>query len=95
MVARDTASALGSALLPPDLIIADYRLPGTATGVELVTRLRHASGRNLPALIVTGDTQASISAAAATIGCEVLHKPCPPEALLQAIARTISPQNGR
>ena len=93
VVARDAASALGRASEPPDLIITDYRLPGNTTGVELVTRLRHATGRELPALIVTGDTQEAIVIVAAMIGCEVLHKPCSPETLLRAIARALGPRD--
>ena len=90
-VAHDAASALAHDLEPVGLIITDYRLPGTTTGVELVTRARRATGRNLPAIIVTGDTQQTILIIGATIGCEVLHKPCSPELLLQAIARAVAP----
>ncbi len=93
---RDAVSTLAlepADIEPVDLVITDYRLPGATTGVELVTRLRHANGRELPALIVTGDAQQAIVIEAATIGCEILHKPCSPQALLQAIARALGPLN--
>jgi two-component system CheB/CheR fusion protein len=39
----------------PDLIISDYRLPDSASGTTLVRELRDASGRHIPAIILTGD----------------------------------------
>ena len=89
VIARDAASLLENWLEPPDLIITDYRLPGAATGIEVVTRLRHACGTHLPALIVTGDVQQTIVLEAASIGCEILHKPCSPQVLFLAIARAL------
>ena len=91
VIAHDADAALQTDLEPLELILTDYRLPGHATGVELIGRLRRAVGRALPALIVTGDTQQAIILEAAALGCEVLHKPCAPPALLLAIARALAP----
>ena len=91
VIAHDADAALEAGLEPLELILTDYRLPGHATGVELIGRLRRAAGRTLPALIVTGDTQQTIILEAAAIGCEVLHKPCAPQEVFHAIARALAP----
>jgi two-component system CheB/CheR fusion protein len=47
--------ALSSGIRETELIISDYRLSGGITGVELIRKLRAESGRNVPAIILTGD----------------------------------------
>ena len=39
----------------PDVVILDYDLPKGVTGLQLMTRLRGAMGRDVPALVLTGD----------------------------------------
>ena len=39
----------------PDLVIADYSLPGDWNGVQLAARLRKTIGYNVPTVILTGD----------------------------------------
>jgi two-component system CheB/CheR fusion protein len=39
----------------PDVVIVDYDLPKGVTGLHLMTRLRGAMGRDVPALVLTGD----------------------------------------
>jgi two-component system CheB/CheR fusion protein len=41
--------------IKPDLVIVDYNLPRGLTGVQVMTRLREMLGRDLPALVLTGD----------------------------------------
>ena len=40
----------------PDVIISDYRLPKQVTGSQMVTLLRESYNKNIPAMLVTGDT---------------------------------------
>jgi CheY-like chemotaxis protein len=40
----------------PDLIISDYRLAHGKTGFELIDRMRHAYGAQIPAFLISGDT---------------------------------------
>jgi len=40
---------------PPDLAIVDHNLPGHLTGLEVITKLREMTRREVPALILTGD----------------------------------------
>ena len=72
-----------------DIIVSDYRLPGPRTGVAMVESLRLANGRAIPAIIMTGDTQANVVLEVARAGCDILHKPCPAVAVLAAVARLL------
>jgi signal transduction histidine kinase/CheY-like chemotaxis protein len=71
-----------------DLIIADQRLRGTETGVELVRQARSKAGP-IPGLLITGDTAAEISAKAEQLGLTVLHKPVSELKLRGAIAAAV------
>ncbi len=61
--------------LEPDLIIADYRLRDHLTGDKVIQELRAAIDRDIPGLIVTGDTSPQRVAELASTGIEILHKP--------------------
>ena len=45
--------------LTPDAVIADYRLAGAMSGLQVIERLRAEFGRQLPALIITGTANPS------------------------------------
>lgn len=66
----------------PDLIVTDLRLPGDMDGLRCVACLREASGRPIPAIILTGDMNAPAAEAAAML---VLQKPVDSEALAGSI----------
>lgn len=40
-----------------DVLLTDYRLPDGQTGISVVHRVRGALGGNVPAVVITGDTQ--------------------------------------
>lgn len=74
-----------SGAFSPDFIIVDYNLSGAENGLAIIDEVRAALGREVPALVLTGDIS---SRAAATICANaVLHfiKPVQPEELLRAI----------
>lgn len=75
------------AFVPPDLMIVDYRLPGEATGLDVLADVRSASaGRKVPAIVVTGSTMAGHEAHAAEHDYHVLIKPVLPNKLRAMIA---------
>jgi len=76
-----------------DLIIADQRLRGRETGVELVRRARGLVPE-LPALLITGDTAADLHREAGTLGLALLHKPVSDRSLQQAIAAAVRKEVG-
>jgi PAS domain S-box-containing protein len=68
----------------PDILITDFRLPGY-NGIELVKRLRTALGRELPVVMMTGDTSAQDFSRAQLSNCTLLHKPVDTNDLLRLI----------
>jgi signal transduction histidine kinase/FixJ family two-component response regulator len=83
--AREALEALYSSRLRPDLVIADYRLPGGDTGLGAVESLRAIFGSHLPAVIITGDTSPAVSSAIEASGCSVVHKPIDSSSLSRLI----------
>jgi two-component system, sensor histidine kinase len=76
----------------PDLIIADLRLRGDATGITEIKTLRTRFGHDIPSVIITGDTIPARLQQVRDSGLEVLHKPLRPDALRQLLSRHQAPQ---
>lgn len=74
-----------------DVMLVDFRLSGAVNGIEAVQRLRRAAGRELPAILITGDTEPARVRSAYESGLAVVFKPVQPQLLaqmLQAAAAT-------
>lgn len=65
----------------PDLIVSDYHLPSGKTGVDLIESLRAAMDHQIPAFLVSGDTDPLSVRDARSKGLHLLHKPVDPMAL--------------
>lgn len=65
----------------PNLIISDFRLPNNVSGMEAVVMARRAVGRDLPAILQTGDTDPALMREALALGYVMLHKPYDPNNL--------------
>ncbi len=78
----------------PDLVLADYNLPGALNGLELATMIRAASSRSVPVLILTGDISNATVRAVTEAGCMLLNKPAGPASLREAIMRLMMPVAG-
>jgi CheY-like chemotaxis protein/nitrogen-specific signal transduction histidine kinase len=72
-----------------DLVISDYRLREHKTGSEVISALRTHVGKTIPALIITGDTEAARIQKAQSSGIQLLHKPVRPAQLRLAILHCI------
>jgi two-component system, chemotaxis family, CheB/CheR fusion protein len=86
--AAGSHEALGLAArgtLNPDVIIADYNLPGDMTGAEIIARLRETLHCAIPAIILTGDISSDTLRKIADAGCLYLSKPAEPETLTQQV----------
>jgi CheY-like chemotaxis protein/anti-sigma regulatory factor (Ser/Thr protein kinase) len=68
-----------------DVLICDYRLGSGATGLDAVAGVRRALGRDVPTLLVTGDTAADRLREVHDSGYLLLHKPVAPAKLRQSI----------
>jgi len=66
----------------PDAIIADYSLPGDMTGLQTVKSIRKLLKQSVPALILTGETDAETLRNIERSGLPLLHKPVAPAKLM-------------
>ncbi|MGH8651082.1 MAG: ATP-binding response regulator [Gammaproteobacteria bacterium] len=73
----------------PDLIIADQRLPGE-TGVEVIQRIRNALRRDIPTIILTGDTSPEAVKLFETSSLSVMYKPVDCSGLVTLIQRLLA-----
>jgi PAS domain S-box-containing protein len=72
---------------PGDLFIADYRLDGKLTGLDVLQQLRIQQGRDVPAILLSGDLQSMMRVVKTAIpNCRFLSKPVDTRALLAAIS---------
>ena len=69
----------------PNLVVCDYELNEGHTGIDAIAHLRQRFGRDLPALLVSGNTTASLTRDAQSAGLRLLHKPVQPAQLKSAI----------
>jgi len=65
----------------PDVIVTDYRLPDDTDGIEVIARLRQKYDREIPAILVTGDTAPDTILRISRAGFPLLHKPLRPAKL--------------
>jgi CheY-like chemotaxis protein len=73
--------------LVPDVIVSDYRLRDGENGIEVIRQLRAASGRSIPACLMSGDTDPNLMQAARDVDLTLLHKPVRPAKLRSLIRR--------
>ena len=91
VIGATSGSALFARVLPlaerPALIVSDYRLRDHETGIHVIERLREEyNDPDLPALLVSGDTDPARLAEAAERGIPLLHKPVSVQALRDRVA---------
>ncbi len=59
----------------PDLIIADYNLPKSLNGLEIIARLQKQVKHTIPAIVLTGDISTDSLREIARHSCVHLNKP--------------------
>ena len=62
-------------VLQPDLVLADYNLPNGMNGIEIIAKLREQLGRQIPAIMLTGDISTGALDAISRQDCVQLNKP--------------------
>ncbi len=82
-------AALGP--VAPDVLVSDYRLPEGRTGFEVIAALRAEFGRDIPAIIITGDTDPALLRKMAEHGIIVLHKPLDLDELQACLEHVVGP----
>ncbi|PWC83091.1 histidine kinase [Azospirillum sp. TSH100] len=78
----------------PDVILADYRLPEGTTGLMVMDMVRSRLSRDVPGVLLTGDTSADRLREAAGAQCALLHKPIQPSRLQDTLASALNLQGG-
>ena len=80
----------------PDMILSDFRLRAGESGMQTLQALRAALGRQMPACLMSGNTEAELIEACRAAGLPLLHKPVRPaklRTLIRRLARSpVAPQ---
>jgi two-component system CheB/CheR fusion protein len=74
----------------PDLILTDHNLPRGITGLQLIVMLREKLGRNIPAIVLTGDISTRTSRDVALEHCTQLNKPAKLKEITYVIQRLLA-----
>ncbi|HUC49241.1 MAG TPA: ATP-binding protein [Xanthobacteraceae bacterium] len=78
----------------PDLIISDYHLAQGRSGFDVVEKLRNTFAVEIPAFLISGDTNPKPLHDAKAKGFHLLHKPVDPIALRAMFNHTIRQHGG-
>jgi signal transduction histidine kinase len=73
----------------PDLIISDYQLPEGKTGIDVIEALRSRFRSEIPAFLISGDTNRQPLHEARSNGYHLLHKPVDPMTLRAMLNRMV------
>ncbi|HEY8024876.1 MAG TPA: two-component regulator propeller domain-containing protein [Burkholderiaceae bacterium] len=84
----DAKAALGGEV--PDLLICDYRLRIGENGVDVIIALRNQFNRDIPALVITGDTAPDLIRDTLSTGLTVMYKPLQAAALRETLLRLVA-----
>lgn len=68
-----------------DLLVSDYHLKENQTGLDVITAIRDTLARNIPAILVTGDTSTAIRKLPRDAGLRLASKPIDADELLTLI----------
>jgi two-component system CheB/CheR fusion protein len=77
----------------PDLILADYNLPGDCNGVEITRKLREKLDRQIPIIILTGDISTNALQEIALQDYFQMSKPVKPAHLIKVVQDLLAPAN--
>jgi two-component system CheB/CheR fusion protein len=76
--------------LAPDLILADYNLPGGMHGLRLAAKVRQTRAAKTPTIILTGDISAETLRGIDAADCVSLHKPVKLAALIAMVDKALA-----
>lgn len=68
-----------------DFIICDYQLGDKENGMDVIKAVRQHLGRNIPCILISGDTGSTLVKLASVSGHNLLHKPVRPAKLRSLI----------
>jgi len=74
----------------PTVLLVDYHLDDSVTGVDVIHTLREHAGLRIPAIVVTADYTGAVLKEVREMGDSILHKPVKPAALRALMTRVLS-----
>jgi Na+/proline symporter/signal transduction histidine kinase len=83
----DAESMLETAVISPEVIIADYHLDDGNNGLDAIRQLRGSLSPDHPAILLTADRTPAVRQQAAAMDVHVLHKPLKPATLRALLAQ--------
>ena len=93
----EAVEAMREHLRDPDLVVCDYRLGNSETGLDAIDAVREAAGRDIPAIVLTGDVGAVDPDHIRLRGLALAYKPIHGDSLRRLMAahlRAVQPGNG-
>ncbi len=88
--AEEAEQIVRSRVMVPDLILSDLHLGDGPDGISAIQGVRRLLGRDVPAILVTGDTSREEMRRATDSGHTVLFKPLQPRKLFNALRGMVS-----
>jgi CheY-like chemotaxis protein len=79
----------------PDLLLTDFMLPGSQTGVDVIEKLGQHFGAPIPAIILSGDPSAAQQAAARMKDIRIVQKPIRAMRLHQLVDEALASETSR
>jgi CheY-like chemotaxis protein len=74
----------------PDVIMTDFHLSRETTGIDVVRAVRELAHRDIPAILVTGDTSSSMVSTSNTLpNCQLMSKPVEADELLNRLQQIL------
>lgn len=74
----------------PDVIVSDFQLNAPLSGADLIEQLRKLRQREIPAVVLSGDTLKVNPRCASITACRVFHKPVDAEELSAHIRKVLN-----
>jgi two-component system CheB/CheR fusion protein len=87
---REALALAAQRAVRPDIVIADYNLPGGLTGIQVMQGLREVLRREIPVIILTGDISTDTLREIARHGCIQLNKPVKAEELTRLVRSVLA-----
>ena len=84
---HEAIAKLGVIKRVPDVVISDYRLRYTETGIDAIDAVHGVFSDDIPAVLITGDTAPDAIRETQESGMLVLHKPIQPGMLLNVLSQ--------
>jgi signal transduction histidine kinase/CheY-like chemotaxis protein len=81
MLPDEVISSLQASGARPDILVCDYRLPQGMNALHVISQVHGLWGKEIPALVLTGDTEPQTLLEIQGSGAQLLHKPITPARL--------------